>query len=89
MLFIIISVTSPNTISGVIYQKNQFSCVKDGQFDKAIDKDSTVYKAAREAYNGADPTNGCLFFYNPKTSTNKWIFSRPTVTTIGKHRFTK
>jgi N-acetylmuramoyl-L-alanine amidase len=79
----------PNTISGVIYQKNQFSCVKDGQFDKPISKDSTVYKAAREAYNGADPTNGCLFFYNPKTSTNKWIFSRKTVTTIGKHRFTK
>ena len=79
----------PNTISGVIYQKNQFSCVTDGQLDKPISKDSTVYKAAREAYNGADPTNGCLFFYNPKTSTNKWIFSRPTVVTIGKHRFTK
>ena len=79
----------PNTISGVIYQKNQFSCVKDGQFNKPISKDSTVYKAAREAYNGADPTNGCLFFYNPKTSTNNWIFSRKTVATIGKHRFTK
>lgn len=79
----------PDTISGVIYQKGQFSCVTDGQINKAIDENSTVYKAAREALNGADPTNGCLFFYNPKTSKSKWIFTRPVVTTIGKHRFTK
>ena len=79
----------PDTISGVIYQKGQFSCVTDGQFNKAIDEDSTVYKAAREAINGSDPTNGCLFFYNPKTSKSKWVFSRPTVITIGKHRFAK
>ena len=79
----------PDTISGVIYQKGQFSCVTDGQFNKAIDEDSTVYKAAREAMNGSDPTNGCLFFYNPKTSKSKWVFSRPTVITIGKHRFAK
>ena len=79
----------PDTISGVIYQKGQFSCVTDGQFNKAIDENSTVYKAAREAINGADPTNGCLFFYNPKTSKSKWVFSRTTVVTIGKHRFAK
>lgn len=79
----------PDTISGVIYQKGQFSCVTDGQFNKPIDENSTVYKAAREAMNGADPTNGCIFFYNPKTSKSKWLFSRPTVITIGKHRFAK
>ena len=79
----------PDTISGVIYQKGQFSSVTDGQFDKSIDENSTVYKAAREAINGADPTNGCLYFYNPKTSKSKWIFSRPVVITIGKHRFAK
>lgn len=79
----------PDTISGVIYQKGQFSCVTDGQFDKAIDENSTVYKAAREALNGADPTNGCIFFYNPKTSKSKWLYSRTTVITIGSHRFAK
>ena len=79
----------PDTISGVIYQKGQFSCVTDGQINKSIDKDSTVYQAAREALNGSDPTNGCVFFYNPKTSKSKWIFSRPVVITIGKHRFAK
>lgn len=79
----------PDTISGVIYQKGQFSCVTDGQFNKAIDKKSTVYKAAREAINGADPTNGCIFFYNPKTSKSKWLYTRQTVITIGSHRFAK
>ena len=79
----------PDTISGVIYQKGQFSCVTDGQINKTIDEKSTVYKAAREAINGSDPTNGCLYFYNPKTSKSKWIFSRPVVITIGKHRFAK
>ncbi|MEG1204631.1 MAG: cell wall hydrolase [Clostridia bacterium] len=77
----------PNTISGVIYQNGQFSCVKDGQFDKPMEKDSTVYKAAKEAINGADPSNGALYFYNPKTAKSKWLFSLKTITTIGSHRF--
>lgn len=79
----------PDTISGVIYQKGQFSCVTDGQFNKAIDENSTVYKAAQEAINGSDPTNGCIFFYNPKTSKSKWLYTRQTVVTIGSHRFAK
>lgn len=79
----------PDTISGVIYQKGQFSCVTDGQFNKAIDEGSTVYKAAQEAINGSDPTNGCIFFYNPKTSKSKWLYTRTTVVTIGSHRFAK
>lgn len=77
----------PNTIAGVIYQKGQFSCVADGQFDVAIDENSTVYKAAEEAMNGADPTNGALYFYNPSKTKSKWLFSLKTTTTIGKHVF--
>ena len=77
----------PNTISAVIYQKGQFSCVTDGQFDKKIEENSTVYKAAKEAISGADPTNGALYFYNPKTAKSKWLFSLKTVSTIVNHRF--
>lgn len=77
----------PNTISAVIYQKGQFSCVTDGQFNKAIAKEATVYKAAREALDGADPSNGALFFYNPKTAKSSWLYSLKTVATIGSHRF--
>ena len=48
-----------------------------------------VYKAARDAMNGWDPTGGCVYYFNPSTATNKWIWSRPLVKTIGKHRFCK
>ena len=77
----------PNTIASVIYQENQFTCVKDGQFNVPIDENSTVYKAATEAMNGSDPTNGALYFYNPSKTKSKWLFSLKTTTTIGKHTF--
>lgn len=77
----------PNTISGVIYQKGQFSCVTDGQFNVPIEENSTVYKAAQDAMNGSDPTNGALYFYNPSKTQSKWLFSLPVVATIGEHRF--
>ena len=77
----------PHTIAGVIYQTGQFSCVTDGQFNVEIAEDSTVYKAAQDAMNGVDPTNGALYFYNPSKTKSKWLFSLKTVTTIGKHVF--
>lgn len=77
----------PNTISGVIYQANQFSCVIDGQINKSIDSASTAYKAAREAINGSDPTGGALFFYNAKTAKSSWLYTRKVVAVIGDHTF--
>ena len=79
----------PNTIAGVIYQSGAFTAVADGQINVPIDEGSTVYKAARDAMNGWDPTGGCIYYFNPATATNKWIWSRPHVKTIGKHRFCK
>ena len=79
----------PNTISGVIYQSGAFTAVNDGQINAAISEGSTVYKAAQDAMNGWDPTGGCVYYFNPSTATNKWIWSRPLVKTIGKHRFCK
>lgn len=79
----------PNTIAGVIYQSGAFTAVSDGQINQPIAEDSTVYKAARDAMNGWDPTSGCIYYFNPNTATNKWIWSRPLVKTIGKHRFCK
>ena len=79
----------PNTIAGVIYQAGAFTAVADGQINVPIDEGSTVYKAARDAMNGWDPTGGCIYYFNPDTATNKWIWSRPHVKTIGKHRFCK
>ena len=79
----------PNTIAGVIYQSGAFTAVSDGQINVPIEENSTVYKAAEDAMNGWDPTGGCVYYFNPNTATNKWIWSRPYVKTIGKHRFCK
>ena len=79
----------PNSISGVIYQSGAFTAVSDGQINAPISENSTVYKAAQDAMNGWDPTGGCVYYFNPSTATNKWIWSRPLVKTIGKHRFCK
>lgn len=79
----------PNSISGVIYQSGAFTAVADGQINAPIDEGSTVYKAAQDAMNGWDPTGGCVYYFNPNTATNKWIWSRPQVKTIGKHIFCK
>lgn len=79
----------PNTVAGVIYEKGAFTAVADGQINVPIKEGSTVLKAAQDAMNGWDPTNGCIYYFNPNTATNKWIWSRPLVKTIGKHRFCK
>ena len=79
----------PNTISGVIYQKGAFTAVSDGQINVAIKEGSTVLKAAQDAMNGWDPTGGAIYYFNPATATNKWIWSRTLIKTIGKHRFCK
>jgi N-acetylmuramoyl-L-alanine amidase len=75
----------PNTIAGVIYQKNAFTAVTDGQIN--LEPDKTAMNAASDAMNGWDPTYGCLYYYNPAVATSSWIFGRQTVTTIGKHVF--
>lgn len=75
----------PDTLSGVVYQNGAFSCLYDGQFYEPIA--DSAYSAARDALNGLDPTGGAIYYYNPKTATNKWITSRPVITTIGRHVF--
>ena len=75
----------PNTISGVIYQTNAFSCVSNGSINNT--PDSSCIRAARDAMNGWDPTGGCLYYYNPKTASDDWIRSRTVKTVIGNHSF--
>ena len=77
----------PNTISGVIYQSGAFNVVSDGQIN--LTPNSTAKKAAQDALNGWDPSYGAIYYFNPSTATNKWIWSRPMTITIGKHRFCK
>ena len=37
--------------------------------------------------NGWDPTNGCLYYYNPDKTTNEWMLSKPILMRIGNHVF--
>ena len=75
----------PNTIAGVVYQSGAFSCVDDGQINEPVSESSK--RAAMDALNGWDPSNGCIYYYNPVTATSRWIRSRPIMLTIGKHVF--
>ena len=75
----------PNTIYGVIYQKNAFTAVNDGQIN--LTPNESAYNAARDALSGWDPTGGCLYYYNPATATSSWIWSLTVHIKIGKHNF--
>lgn len=77
----------PNTIAGVVYESGAFTAVSDGQIN--LTPNQTAYNAARDALNGWDPSYGAIYYFNPSTATNAWIWSRPHIITIGKHRFCK
>ena len=75
----------PNTIAGVVYQPGAFTCMVDGQIDQPVAE--SAVRAAREALNGADPSGGAIYYFNPDTATSSWIWSRPLILQIGNHRF--
>lgn len=77
----------PNTLAGVVYQSGAYDAVSDGQIN--LTPNSTAKKAAQDAMNGWDPSYGAIYYFNPATATNKWIWSRPMTVTIGNHRFCK
>lgn len=77
----------PSSVAGVIYQPGAFTAVDDGQIN--LEPNQTAYRAAQDALNGWDPSGGALYYFNPNTATNKWIWSRPLTVVIGKHRFCK
>lgn len=78
----------PNTISGVIYQSGAFEAVLNGHiWETPVPAECT--RAAVEAYNGYDPTYGCLYYYNPAKTSNKWMTSKPVYMVIGAHYFCK
>jgi len=75
----------PNTLYGVVFQKNAFTCVNDGQIN--LTPNETAMRAALEALLGADPTDGCTYYYNPETFVDQWITTRTIMLQIGRHVF--
>lgn len=85
----VVSPGFPDTVEGVVKQKNAFSCVVNGQINVVPNSDS--YNAVKDAIRGIDPTNQALYFYNPKIATCKWMknVSKKNVKSIGQHVFFK
>jgi len=83
----------PKSISGVINQKNAFSCVKKGKVIhngiQDVIPDSASYTAVLDALKGKDPTYNAVFFYNPEIATSQWMrdIKKADVKTIGNHVF--
>lgn len=77
----------PNTVEGVVKQKNAFSCVKNGEINVVPNSDS--YNAVMDAIKGNDPTNKALYFYNPTIATCNWMHNieKKNVQSIGRHVF--
>lgn len=75
----------PGSIAGVVYEPGAFSCMDDGQINQNVA--DSAYRAARDALNGSDPSGGAIYYFNPATATSAWIWSRPLIVVIGKHRF--
>jgi len=76
----------PDTVAGVVYQPRQFEPVSNGSINMM--PNNRAYEAALEAWQGADPTDGALFFWNPhKVSPTSWVWSRPITLQIGNHVF--
>ncbi|WP_409978347.1 spore cortex-lytic enzyme [Anoxybacteroides tepidamans] len=77
----------PDSIAGVIFQPGAFTAVADGQI--WLTPNETAKKAVLDAINGWDPSGGAIYYFNPNTATNGWIWSRPQIKRIGKHIFSK
>lgn len=74
-----------NSVRQVIFQPGAFTAVSDGQF--YLNPNQTSFQAVQAALRGWDPTGGAIYYWNPVTATNKWIWSRPIIKNIGKHVF--
>lgn len=79
------STSFPNSVSGVIFQPGAFTSVADGQI--YLEPNNTAKKAVVDAINGYDPSGNAIYYFNPATATNKWIWGRPQIKRIGKHIF--
>ncbi|CEP91803.1 spore cortex-lytic hydrolase [[Clostridium] sordellii] len=77
----------PDDIKEVIYQRNAFSVVNNGEIYK--EPTDSAYKAARDALYGSDPTRGAIYFWNPDIATCNWIKTLDPYKRIGNHVFAK
>ncbi|CEP68844.1 Cell wall hydrolase, SleB [Moorella glycerini] len=78
----------PKTIPDIIFEPWAFESVANGHYWE-VQVRPRDYAATRDALNDWDPSNGALYFFNPATATSAWIWTRPQITQIGNHIFTR
>jgi len=77
----------PNTVRGVVYESHQFEPVSNGRIYVAA---ADVHiKAVRDAIGGWDPSRGALFFFNPRYTSNSFLWSLTVTARIGQHVFAR
>lgn len=78
----------PNTVSGVIYQKNQFAPVNDGHLALILERgpNETCYRAARQVLEGYRNVE-CLFFWTVDLANERDIWDITYGVVIGDHYF--
>ncbi|MGA8941997.1 MAG: cell wall hydrolase [Thermoactinomyces sp.] len=80
----------PDSVRGVIYQENAFTAVEDGQIH--LEPDREAVKAVEKAIQGEDPTQGAVYYYNPRIATSDWMEEKAEKSAklrIGNHVFMK
>ena len=75
----------PDSVHEVVFQRNAFTAVNDGQY--SLQPNDTAYQAVKDAMLGWDPSYGSVYYYNPKLATDQWIFTRTVTKQIGNHHF--
>ncbi len=78
----------PNTVSGVIYQKNQFAPVNDGHLALILERgpNETCYRAARQVLEGYRNVE-YLFFWTVDLANERNIWDITYGVVIGDHYF--
>lgn len=87
--------TAPNTVYGVVFQKNAFSSTRNGKFYNSYgelkwwnitkEQQTEIDTAVKRALDGEDPTEavlgeyGALYFYNPKYCSQEALNSRAKI----------
>lgn len=77
-----------NTLEGVLFAKGQYQPMRNGSYKNARPTEAE-FKAAREAFDGVDPTKGAHSFYAPHLVASPWHESLTHTVTIGVHKFFK
>ncbi len=76
----------PDSVKAIIYQPRQFEPVANGTI--YLTPNNLAYLAVLEALAGVDPTDGAVFFWNPrKVSASSWVWTQQVRTQIGDHVF--